>query len=127
VSEHVAERLKKQGLAARSVTLKLRTADFKLRTRARMTVQPTQLATRLFTAVRPLLEKELASGPFRLIGVAAADFSPAEAADQGDLADQAIGREKARESAIDALRAKFGRQAVQRGIIFAKSGADKPE
>jgi DNA polymerase IV len=127
LSERVAERLKKQGLAARSVTLKLRTADFKLRTRARMTAQPTQLATRVFAAVRPLLEKELASGPFRLIGVAAADFSPAEAADHGDLADQAIGREKARESAIDALRAKFGRQAVQRGIIFGKSGADKPE
>ena len=125
--ERVAERLKKQGLAARGVTLKLRTADFKLRTRARMTPQPTQLATRLYSALRPLLEKELISGPFRLIGVAAADFSPAEAADHGDLADQNIDREKARESAIDALRAKFGRQAVQRGIAFSKSSAGKPD
>ena len=125
--ERVAERLKKQGLAARGVTLKLRTADFKLRTRARMTPEPTQLATRLFGAVRPLLEKEAASAPFRLIGVAAAEFSPAEAADRGDLADQNIGREKARESAIDALRAKFGRDAVQRGIAFNKADARKPE
>ena len=125
--ERVAERLKKQDLAARSFTLKLRTADFKLRTRARLAAEPTQLATRLLAAVRPLLEKEMASAPFRLIGVAAADFSPPEAADRGDLMDQGIGREKARESAIDALRAKFGRKAVQRGIAFTGSDAEESD
>jgi DNA polymerase IV len=124
--ERVAERLKKQNLAARGFTLKLRTADFKLRTRARMTPEPTQLATRLFAALRPLLETVAPSAPFRLIGVAAADFSRSDSADRGDLADPTIGREKARETAIDALRAKFGRQAVQRGIAFAKSDAAKP-
>lgn len=126
LSERVAERLKKQRLAARSVTLKLRTADFKLRTRARMTDEPTQLATRLFAALRPLLDKEANGAAFRLIGVAAADFSPADTADRGDLANQGIGREKARESAIDALRAKFGREAVQRGTIFASADPAKP-
>jgi len=123
--ERVAERLKKQDLAARNITLKLRTADFKLRTRARRAAEPTQLATRLFAAVRPLLENELRFAPFRLIGVAAADFFPAEAADRGDLMDRAIGREKAREGAIDALRAKFGRKAVQRGIAFIGSDKEK--
>ena len=123
--ERVAERLKNQGLAARGVTLKLRTADFKLRTRATLAAEPTQLATRLFAALRPLLDKEMASAPFRLIGVAAADFSAPNLADQGDLVDRGIRREKARESAIDALRSKFGRAAVQRGIAFGNTGAGR--
>ena len=123
--ERVAERLKSQGLAARGVTLKLRTADFKLRTRATLAPEPTQLATRLFAALRPLLDKEIASAPFRLIGVSVADFSPPDLADQGDLVDRGVSREKARESAIDALRSKYGHAAVQRGIAFGKTGATR--
>ena len=116
--ERVAARLKKQGLACRNVTLKLRTADFKLRTRARSGFEPTQLAPRLFLAARGLLEKEMDGAPFRLLGVSTADFSPAASADQGDLVDKTVGREKARESAIDSLREKFGSGAVVRGLAF---------
>src|SRR5271169_5765701 len=46
--ERLAERLKRAGLAAAGVTLKLRTPDFKLRTRSRSGLTPTQLAPRLF-------------------------------------------------------------------------------
>jgi DNA polymerase IV len=119
--ERVAVRLKKQHLACRSVTLKLRTADFKLRTRSRSGLEPTQLATRLFQAARALLEKELDGAPFRLLGVAAADFDVAEAADQANLVDSDISREKAREQAIDSLREKFGAAAVVRGLAFRAS------
>jgi DNA polymerase-4 len=116
--ERVAARLKKQQLACKSVTLKLRTADFKLRTRCRSGFEPTQLATRLFLVARALLEKELDGARFRLLGVSAADFAPAETADRGDLVDEDIGREKAREQAIDSLREKFGASAVVRGLVF---------
>ncbi|MGA2042429.1 MAG: DNA polymerase IV [Roseiarcus sp.] len=119
--ERVAARLKKQGLACRSVTLKLRTADFRLRTRCRSGLEPTQLAPRLFLAARGLLEREMDGAPFRLLGVATADFVAADAADRGDLVDQAAGREKAREQAIDSLREKFGAAAVIRGLAFAAS------
>ena len=54
--ERVAARLGKAGLAARSVTLKLRLPDFRLRTRSRSGLDATQMATRLFTAARALLE-----------------------------------------------------------------------
>jgi len=116
--ERVAARLRKQQLACASVTLKLRTADFKLRTRSRSDFAPTQLATRLFAVARALLDKEADGARFRLIGVAAADFSSPETADRGDLVDHAIGREKAREHAIEALRDKFGSGAVVRGLAF---------
>jgi DNA polymerase IV len=124
--ERVAARLKKERLACKSVTLKLRTADFKLRTRARSGFEPTQLATRLFLVARSLLEKEMDGGRFRLLGVATADFVGAEAADRGDLVDKGVGRERARESAIDSLRDKFGAGAVVRGLAFRATTPKRP-
>jgi DNA polymerase IV len=124
--ERVAARLKRQRLACKSVTLKLRTSDFKLRTRARSGFEATQLATRLFLVARALLEKEMAGAPFRLVGVSTADFAPAESADQGDLIDREVRREKARESAIDALRDRFGSGAVVRGLAFRTTAPKRP-
>jgi DNA polymerase-4 len=124
--ERVAARLKKQQLACRNVTLKLRTADFKLRTRSRSGFEPTQLASRLFLVARALLDKEMDGARFRLLGVATADFAPAESADRGDLVDSGVGREKARERAIDSLRDKFGAGAVVRGLAFRAATPKRP-
>ncbi len=120
--ERVANRLKRAGLAAGGVTLKLRTPDFKLRTRARTGLPATQLAPRLFGTARALLEAQPAGEFYRLIGVAAADLKPGADADETDLIEGDRHREKARESAIDALRDKFGAGAVVRGLAFKPSG-----
>ena len=119
--EKVADRLKREPCAARGVTLKLKTADFQLRTRARGGLAPTQLASRLFEPARALLARELDGTLYRLIGIGVSDFAPAEDADRGDLVDVGVAREKAASTAIDALRAKFGRDAIERGITFAKA------
>ena len=111
-------RLKAQRLAGRSLTLKLKTAEFRTRTRARALAAPTQLATRIFAAARELLAKEIDGTRFRLIGVGIADLGPAEEADRGDLLDTRVGKEKATEAAIDELRAKFGETAIVKGIAF---------
>jgi DNA polymerase-4 len=118
--EKVAFRLKRQELGAKSVTLKLRLPDFKLRTRTRSTAASTQLATRLFATARDLLARETGVASVRLIGVSTADFTPAEEADRGDLVDKTVGKEKAREKAIDALRERFGAGAVVRGLAFGE-------
>ena len=118
LSEKVSARLKAQELAGRSLTLKLKTADFRIRTRARALAAPTQLAARIFAAARELLAKETDGTRFRLIGVGLSDLGPAADADRGDLVDTRVGREKATETAIDALRAKFGPAAVVKGIAF---------
>ena len=118
LSEKVSGRLKAQRLAGRSLTLKLKTAEFRTRTRARALAAPTQLATRIFAAARELLAKEIDGTRFRLIGVGIADLGPAEDADRGDLLDTRVGKEKATEAAIDALRAKFGETAIVKGIAF---------
>jgi len=116
--ERVAARLKHAGLAAGGVTLKLRTPDFKLRTRTRSGFNPTQLSTRLFAAGRELLKAQPAGEFYRLIGIGAADLRPGVEADEADLIAGDLTREKARESAIDALRDKFGKGAIVRGLAF---------
>ncbi|MGO4870661.1 MAG: DNA polymerase IV [Roseiarcus sp.] len=116
--ERVATRLRKAELAAGGVTLKLRTPDFKLRTRSRSGLAPTQMAVRLFAAARALLEAQDEGTAYRLIGVGASDLKPAREADEVDLIEGDRGREKAREAAIDALRDKFGAAAIQRGLAF---------
>ena len=118
LSERVAARLKKAGLCGRSVTLKLKTTDFKSRTRARM-LPATQLAPRIFAAGRELLARELDGARFRLIGIGMSDLLPGAEADHADLIDTGLPRLKAAETAIDRLRARFGDGAVQRGMAFA--------
>ena len=66
--DRVATRLRKEGLAACGVTLKLRLADFSLRTRSRSGLAATQLAPRLFAAARPLLEGNPTASPIACWG-----------------------------------------------------------
>lgn len=118
LSDKVSARLKRDAIAGRSITLKLKTADFKLRTRSRSGFAPTQLAQRIFDVARDLLRPEVGRDRFRLIGVGVADLCDASEADAGDLMDRETPRQKAREAAVDALRAKFGKGAVMKGILL---------
>jgi DNA polymerase IV len=80
--EHLAERLKQAGLGAANVTVKLKTADFRLRTRSRRLAEPTQLASALYATARHLLAGEVDGlARFRLIGVGADAFVDAAEAD----------------------------------------------
>lgn len=120
LSEKVSARLKAQEISGDSLTLKLKTADFRILTRARMLSEPTQLAGRIFEAARDLLIKEGQGRRYRLIGVGISNLVEAAQADHGDLADMSVVREKATETAIDSLREKFGRGAITKGIVFGK-------
>lgn len=116
--ERVSDRAKAAGLAGRSITLKLKTRDFRIRTRSRSGVRPTQLVGRLFKIGSELLQPEIGGVAYRLIGIGLGDIVDAAEADQADLADQGVIREKAAETAIDAIRAKFGGEALKRGIAL---------
>ena len=119
--EKVARRLRQAELATAGVTLKLRLPDFKQRTRARA-LPATQLAPRLFEAARGLLAMQPQGERYRLIGIGASDLRPGAEADAADLVEGDRVREKSRERAIDALREKFGRAAVVRGLAFRSRG-----
>jgi len=115
LTEEVSARLKHNELAGATITLKLKTADFKIRTRARSLETPTQLASRIFGAARMLLEREIDGTHFRLLGVGASALVSANEADPADLVD---GRAALAEHAVDDLRARFGDAVLIRGLGF---------
>jgi DNA polymerase IV len=115
LTEEVSARLKSKELAGATVTLKLKTSDFKLRTRARSLESPTQLAGRIFAAARGLLEREADGTRFRLLGVGLSALDTADHADPADLVD---GRAALAEHAVDSARARFGDGAIVRGLAF---------
>ncbi|WP_256750439.1 DNA polymerase IV [Mesorhizobium sp. Mes31] len=128
LSEKVSARLKKSGIAGRTVVLKLKTQDFKLRTRNRQLGDPTRLADRIFQTGVELLRKETDGTKFRLLGIGVSDLSDDDKADPPDLVDVQARKRAMAEGAIDALRDKFGRKAVETGYTFGKGrDAHPPE
>lgn len=128
LSEKVSARLKKSGIAGRTVVLKLKTQDFKIRTRNRQLGDPTRLADRIFQTGLELLRKEADGTKYRLLGIGVSDLSDDDRADPPDLVDVQSRKRAMAEGAIDTLRGKFGRRAVETGYTFGKGrDAHKPE
>jgi len=118
LSEKVSARLKGRGLSGTTVTLKLKTSDFRIRTRALGLDAPTALSAKIFAAGRSLLRRE-ANGPrFRLIGIGVSELTPGDHADPVDLIDRGGRRAADAEHAVDRVRAKFGRDAIVKGLVF---------
>lgn len=127
LSEKVSFRLKKSDISGRGVTLKLKTDDFKSITRARQLSDPTQLADRIYGAGIALLEKETDGRRFRLIGIGVSDLTDADQADPKDLLDDGADRRKQAELAVDRLRDKFGKSAVELGLTHAAKARKKTD
>ncbi|WP_245434315.1 DNA polymerase IV [Pseudolabrys taiwanensis] len=115
LTEKVSGRLKKQALAGSTVTLKLKSADFKIRTRARSLNGPTQLAATIFAAGRDLLKNEVGGTRYRLIGIGVSHLEEVSGEELSDLLNR---REAQAEHAIDRLREKFGKAAVVKGLAI---------
>ncbi len=115
LSEQVADRAKAKQLSGRTVTLKLKRTDFQTITRRHSLPDPTQLTDRIYRAAAELFA-HAPHGPFRLIGVGISDLAPESAADlSGDLLDPDAGKRAKAERAADAIRAKFGAEAIIKG------------
>jgi DNA polymerase IV len=114
-TDEVSARVKNKALAGSTVTLKLKTADFRIRTRAHSFAAPTQLAGKIFLAARTLLEREADGTKFRLLGVGLSALTTAEHADPADFVG---GRAAEAEHAVDRVRARFGDEALIRGLAF---------
>ncbi len=115
LAEDVSARLKSKNLAGSTVNVKLKSSDFRIRTRAVTVDAPTRLAQRIFAAGRRLLAHEIDGTRFRLLGVGVSTLTGGDEADPGDLLD---GRAALAEQAVDDVRARFGDDAVIRGLAF---------
>ncbi len=122
--EKVGRQARAGGVAGRVVTLKLRTTDFKIVTRRRTIPVATQTAKTLFAVGRELLAREATGRPWRLIGIGLSDFIDAETAS----ADFFAGDERkalAGEKTLDAIRARFGKDAVTSGRLLKSKAVNE--
>ena len=115
LSEKVSARLKASQLAGATITLKLKTADFRQRTRSQSIAAPTQLAGKIFAVCKEMLARETDGTAFRLMGAGVSALRPGSEASDTDMLDR---RSASAERAMDALRKKFGQAAIIRGIAY---------
>ena len=73
------------------------------------------MALKIFAAARELLLREIDGTKFRLLGVGVSALADAEEADPADFVDR---RAAEAEHAVDRVRARFGDEAVLRGLAF---------
>ncbi|MCT7375687.1 DNA polymerase IV [Chelativorans salis] len=127
LSERVSARLKKAEIAGRTVVLKLKTADFRIRTRNRQLGDPTRLADRIFHTGLDMLKRETDGTRFRLLGIGVSDLTDVAKADPPDLVDRLSHKRALAEGAIDSLREKYGREAVETGYTFGRAKKARPQ
>ena len=113
--EKLSRRLREKGLAAGTITLKLKTGSFRSFTRARKPTAPTQLAEIIYQTALPLLEAEANGQSFRLIGVGTNVFADPADADAPDLLNANVQTYAKVEQAMEAVRKKFGRPSIIKG------------
>jgi len=120
--EKASARMKASGFEGRVVTLKLKSVDFKTITRRRTLETPANLARTAFAAAKTMLHEAAPGKSWRLIGVGFSDLSPASEHFEASLFGDGNARIIAQEKAIDAIRGKFGRDAVKAGRSLRKRG-----
>jgi len=126
LAEKVSRRAKAKCMAGSTVTLKLKTADFRILTRSRSLPEATALAHRMFDAARPLLKAQATGAAYRLIGIGISNLEAHADGGDSDLDARLATRTRA-ERAMDRLKAKFGDGAIDTGRGFRPRGKDAAE
>ena len=117
LAEQVARRLRRHGLRARTVEIKIRFADFKTITRSRALSKATDTTQDLVRAAVELLKTNLPKkhGGVRLLGMGVNHLAPGEPA-QGELfPDEATQKHRRIDAAADRIASKYGASALRRG------------
>ncbi|MEM6372063.1 MAG: DNA polymerase IV [Pseudomonadota bacterium] len=116
MAEKVSDRAKAKGLAGRVVTLKLKRHDHSSLTRRVSLRDPAQLADTVYRVARGLFDQVGDEGPYRLLGCGLSDLCSADAAEaSGDLLDPDARKRGQAERAADAIRDRFGHDAILKG------------
>jgi len=127
-ADEVAAQLRRKGFFAGRVIIKLTFADFRRITRQTTLSRPTHLSGRIYEEAVALFEKEWRGQRIRLVGLGCSQFTHDEASApiQLDLFGQ-VARKDAQdegwekvEHSVDAIREKFGKDAVTRARVTNK-------
>jgi|TARA_B110000908_G_scaffold132528_1_gene156095 DNA polymerase-4 len=116
--EKLSARLKQKHLSAKTVTLKLKTSNFRSISRSVSISSPTQMAEILYTQGKFLLKPECSGLKYRLIGIGVSKFSNDQDADMPDLIDPVMDNKIKTEKAMDRIRDRFGSHIINKGRTF---------
>lgn len=115
LSANVGSQLRKQGITAKTVRIKIRWANFETHTRQQALARPTDCDSVITSAAIDLFQKIWTEGKkVRLIGVGTAQFSQEPV--QLNLLEKTDDREKRLLRSVDELRERFGKQIVYHGF-----------
>lgn len=130
--DHVCRRLRRASLAARTITLKLRLADFSTFSRGHSIAEPTDRTDLWIPVARALFDEWCRStrqgegvSPLRLVGVRLSQFSAGGPAQLGLFQDPAAARRQRVDRATDTIESRFGKGSITRAGAM-KPGADEP-
>jgi DNA polymerase IV len=128
-SEGVARELRRTRLVGRTVQIKVRTGDFTTWTRARTLPEPTDLPEAIVAAARELYKKKirLRGKGVRLLGVGVSHLEPAGDRQQMLFIDPAEERARRLAKAADALRDRFGEDAVKKARLVRRPKGKKDD
>ncbi len=113
LSERVGARLRSKGVAGATIRLKVRWPDFKTITRQSRISRPTDQEREIYSVALKLFDEVWSPGrPVRLLGVGVAGLdSPVR---QLSLFDQAWQKDQRLLEAVDAVRSKYGPDALRK-------------
>ena len=117
-AEEVGRQLRKADMRARTVTLKVKDAEFKQVTRSKTLSVPTQSSETIFKSAFTLLDAYRLEKKIRLIGLGASGLIPGGTPVQQDLFDGPVKQNAAWEKvdrAMDAIASKFGSESIRKG------------
>ena len=127
LAERTAARMREAGLAGRTVSIKIRFADFTTITRSRTLPEATDVAAVVYATARRLYEAlGLDRARLRLVGVRVEGLVESESAPhQLLLGERARGRREAEQAADRAVR-RFGRGVVRPASLVGEDPAPNP-
>jgi len=127
--DHLGTRLRHAGVRARSIELKLRSSDFRTRTRSQSLADATDVTNVLWQAAQGLFERSLTPEllPIRLLGVGAAKLTRDTVVQHDLFEDRTRQRQSALDRVVDAIRGQFGTDAIRRGSLVERPGPEDEE
>jgi DNA polymerase IV len=114
MAEGVSGRLRSAGVRAATIAVKIRDSSFRTITRQRTLADPTDLTEPIYRAALELARPEVRGIRVRLLGVTASNLGEREQLGLFALEDP---RRRAAIEAADALRRRYGSDAVTRGRL----------
>lgn len=125
LSDAVATRLRKANVAGRTITVKLRTADFRTTTRAKTISAPTSMGKKILEVATELSESADLETGLRLIGISVSNLGHEEVTEQLSLGISEVpvdDRDETLDKMLDQIRERYGSDALMPGVLAGPSG-----